>query len=100
MFLLLHNLFKIGQVPLLRPCILQIQKLICHSFPLTWCGFCIDDELGAKSGSGTDHTCDNITCSRTFHSVCLGDWLRSITTRRQYVDFSSLFILCSKLIAV
>ncbi|KAM7520355.1 hypothetical protein LguiB_019317 [Lonicera macranthoides] len=56
------------------------------------CGICyaqflpIDDELGAKSGSGTDYTCDNITCSRTFHSVCLGDWLRSITTRRQSFD--------------
>ncbi|KAK3016386.1 hypothetical protein RJ639_007364 [Escallonia herrerae] len=57
------------------------------------CGICyaqhlpIDDELGAKSGSGTDYTCDNNTCSRAFHSVCLGDWLRSITTTRQYVDF-------------
>ncbi|KAK2981236.1 hypothetical protein RJ640_030625 [Escallonia rubra] len=56
------------------------------------CGICyaqylpIDDELGAKSGSGTDYTCDNNTCSRAFHSVCLGDWLRSITTTRQSFD--------------
>ncbi|GFY86678.1 zinc ion binding protein [Actinidia rufa] len=54
------------------------------------CGICyaqclpIDDELGAKSGSGTDYTCDNGNCSRAFHSLCLGDWLRSITTTRQY----------------
>lgn len=43
----------------------------------------IDDELGDKSGSGTDCTCENNSCSRAFHSVCLGDWLRSITTTRQ-----------------
>lgn len=90
MFLLLPSLFKIGQVPPFSPCILKNSKANTHSFPLAWCGFRIDDELGAKSGSATDYTCDNITCNRTFHSVCLGDWLRSITTRRQYVNFSSL----------
>lgn len=47
----------------------------------------VDDELGNKSGSGTDYTCDNSNCSRAFHSICLGDWLRSITTTRQYVEF-------------
>ncbi|KAH9712457.1 e3 ubiquitin-protein ligase fancl [Citrus sinensis] len=53
------------------------------------CGICyaqflpIDEELGAKSGGGTDYTCDNSSCSKAFHSVCLGDWLRSITTTRQ-----------------
>uniref|UniRef100_M1BFK0 Ubiquitin ligase protein FANCL n=1 Tax=Solanum tuberosum TaxID=4113 RepID=M1BFK0_SOLTU len=57
--------------------------------PQTECGICyaqylpIDDELGDKSGSGTDCTCENNSCSRAFHSVCLGDWLRSITTTRQ-----------------
>ncbi|KAG8376435.1 hypothetical protein BUALT_Bualt09G0064100 [Buddleja alternifolia] len=56
------------------------------------CGICyaqylpIDDELGAKSGSATDHTCENGNCNRAFHSVCLGDWLRSITTTRQSFD--------------
>ncbi|KAL5821948.1 hypothetical protein ACOSQ3_023830 [Xanthoceras sorbifolium] len=56
------------------------------------CGICyaqvlpVDDEFGAKSGSGTDYTCDNTSCSRAFHSVCLGDWLRSITTTRQSYD--------------
>lgn len=62
------------------------------------CGICyaqclpIDDELGAKSGSGTDYTCDNSNCSRAFHSLCLGDWLRSITTTRQ--SFNVLFGNC------
>ncbi|KAK4341103.1 hypothetical protein RND71_039604 [Anisodus tanguticus] len=60
--------------------------------PQTECGICyaqylpIDDELGAKSGSGTDCTCENNSCSRAFHSVCLEDWLRSITTTRQSFD--------------
>ncbi|KAG8641099.1 E3 ubiquitin-protein ligase FANCL isoform X2 [Manihot esculenta] len=53
------------------------------------CGICYaqylptDDELGPRSGTGTDYTCDNSHCNRAFHSVCLGDWLRSITTTRQ-----------------
>ncbi|KAJ0704048.1 putative chromatin regulator PHD family [Helianthus annuus] len=56
------------------------------------CGICysqflpVDDELGPKSGSKTDYTCENTTCSKAFHSVCLGDWLRSITTTRQSFD--------------
>ncbi|CAN0864982.1 E3 ubiquitin-protein ligase FANCL [Linum grandiflorum] len=56
------------------------------------CGICythclpIDDELGSMSGSATDYTCENTNCSRAFHSVCLGDWLRSITTTRQSFD--------------
>ncbi|KAL0377950.1 UNVERIFIED_CONTAM: E3 ubiquitin-protein ligase FANCL [Sesamum radiatum] len=56
------------------------------------CGICyaqylpIDDELGAKSGSATDYTCENGNCNRAFHCVCLGDWLRSITTTRQSFD--------------
>ncbi|KAK6923189.1 FANCL, UBC-like domain 3 [Dillenia turbinata] len=56
------------------------------------CGICyaqclpIDDEFGAHSGSGTDYTCENANCSRAFHSLCLVDWLRSITTTRQYVQ--------------
>ncbi|XP_059624070.1 uncharacterized protein LOC132267041 isoform X8 [Cornus florida] len=56
------------------------------------CGICyaqclpIDDELGARSGSGTDYTCDNNNCKRAFHSLCLGDWLRSITSTRQSFD--------------
>ncbi|XP_059438107.1 uncharacterized protein LOC132170960 isoform X2 [Corylus avellana] len=62
------------------------------------CGICyaqylpVDDELGTKSGSGTDYTCENSTCSKAFHSVCLGDWLRSITTTRQ--SFNVLFGNC------
>ncbi|GAV80622.1 WD-3 domain-containing protein/FANCL_C domain-containing protein [Cephalotus follicularis] len=71
------------------------------------CGICyaqclpIDDELGAMSGSGTDYTCDNTNCSKAFHSVCLGDWLRSITTTRQ--SFNVLFgncPYCSETVAV
>uniref|UniRef100_A0A5B6YLT7 E3 ubiquitin-protein ligase FANCL n=2 Tax=Davidia involucrata TaxID=16924 RepID=A0A5B6YLT7_DAVIN len=71
------------------------------------CGICyaqclpVDDELGARSGSGTDYTCDNNNCKRAFHSLCLGDWLRSITTTRQ--SFNVLFgncPYCSEPIAV
>ncbi|KAG5241065.1 E3 ubiquitin-protein ligase FANCL [Salix suchowensis] len=56
------------------------------------CGICyaqylpMDEELGSRSGAGTDHTCDNTSCGRAFHSVCLVDWLRSITTTRQSFD--------------
>ncbi|CAN1348839.1 E3 ubiquitin-protein ligase FANCL [Linum perenne] len=62
------------------------------------CGICythrlpIDDELGSMSGSATDYTCENTNYSRAFHSVCLGDWLRSITTTRQPIDV--LFGIC------
>jgi E3 ubiquitin-protein ligase FANCL len=42
-----------------------------------------DDELGTQSGCATDYTCENSSCSRAFHSVCLRDWLRAITTTRQ-----------------
>uniref|UniRef100_A0A0D9VYH7 FANCL C-terminal domain-containing protein n=1 Tax=Leersia perrieri TaxID=77586 RepID=A0A0D9VYH7_9ORYZ len=56
------------------------------------CGICyvkhlpIDDELGDHSGGTTDYTCENPSCSRSFHSICLRDWLRSITTTRQSFD--------------
>ncbi|PWA44055.1 E3 ubiquitin-protein ligase FANCL [Artemisia annua] len=43
----------------------------------------IDDELGTKRGGTTVYTSENSTCTNSFHSVCLGDWLRSITTTRQ-----------------
>ncbi|XP_030496358.2 uncharacterized protein LOC115712235 isoform X1 [Cannabis sativa] len=62
------------------------------------CGICyaqclpFDDELGDKSGSGTDYMCENISCHKAFHSICLGDWLRSITTTRQ--SFNVLFGNC------
>ncbi|XP_055962452.1 uncharacterized protein LOC126654975 [Mercurialis annua] len=62
------------------------------------CGICyaqflpIDDELGPRSGTSTDFTCENSNCNRAFHSVCLGDWLRSITTTRQ--SYNVLFGNC------
>ncbi|KAL5707222.1 RING-type E3 ubiquitin transferase [Ranunculus cassubicifolius] len=58
----------------------------------TECGICyaqylpVDEELGSKSGSTPDYTCENSSCSTAFHSVCLGDWLRSITITRQSFD--------------
>ncbi|KAH9664097.1 e3 ubiquitin-protein ligase fancl [Citrus sinensis] len=66
------------------------------------CGICyaqflpIDEELGAKSGGGTDYTCDNSSCSKAFHSVCLGDWLRSITTTRQGIPICLPFVIVTK----
>uniref|UniRef100_A0A1D1Y2S0 E3 ubiquitin-protein ligase FANCL n=1 Tax=Anthurium amnicola TaxID=1678845 RepID=A0A1D1Y2S0_9ARAE len=71
------------------------------------CGICYvnflpnDDELGAKSGSAVDYTCDNPNCSKSFHTICLRDWLRSITTTRQ--SFDVLFgkcPYCSEAVAV
>ncbi|XP_021890515.1 E3 ubiquitin-protein ligase FANCL isoform X5 [Carica papaya] len=61
------------------------------------CGICyaqflpLDDGLGNKS-SETDYTCENTSCSRAFHSLCLAEWLRSITTTRQ--SFNVLFGNC------
>ncbi|KAK1317805.1 hypothetical protein QJS10_CPA05g01680 [Acorus calamus] len=43
----------------------------------------LNDELEDQSGSPPDYTCDNPNCSRAVHSLCLRDWLRSITTTRQ-----------------
>ncbi|XP_016740868.1 E3 ubiquitin-protein ligase FANCL isoform X1 [Gossypium hirsutum] len=71
------------------------------------CGICyaqylpIGDELGPQTGSATDYTCENNSCSKAFHSMCLVDWLRSITTTRQ--SFNVLFgncPYCSEPIAV
>nr|XP_045083297.1 E3 ubiquitin-protein ligase FANCL isoform X2 [Aegilops tauschii subsp. strangulata] len=56
------------------------------------CGICyathlpVDDELGTQSGCAADYKCENPSCSRAFHSVCLRDWLRTITTTRQSFD--------------
>ncbi|RXH75500.1 hypothetical protein DVH24_030221 [Malus domestica] len=52
----------------------------------------VDDELRDKSGTGTDYAFDNTRCNKAFHSICLVDWLRSITTRRQ--SFDVLFGSC------
>ncbi|XP_021803467.1 E3 ubiquitin-protein ligase FANCL-like isoform X4 [Prunus avium] len=60
----------------------QVECGICYAQSLP-----IDEELRHKSGTGTDYTCDNTSCKRAFHSICLVDWLRSITTTRQYVKF-------------
>ncbi|KAK6923920.1 FANCL C-terminal domain [Dillenia turbinata] len=58
------------------------------------------DKLGANSGSGTDYTRENANCSRAFHSLCLVDWLRSITTIRQDVQCLDLSgILFARLVA-
>lgn len=59
----------------------QIECGICYSQFLP-----VDDELGAKSGGKTDISCENSICNKAFHSVCLVDWLRSITTTRQSFD--------------
>ncbi|XVE86945.1 hypothetical protein DITRI_Ditri18aG0076100 [Diplodiscus trichospermus] len=59
---------------------------------LVECGICyaqylpIVDEVGPKSGTATDYACENTSCTKAFHSMCLVDWLRSLTTTRQYVD--------------
>ncbi|KAL4376979.1 hypothetical protein GQ457_02G015570 [Hibiscus cannabinus] len=61
----------------------------------------VGDEHGPKTGNATDYTCENNSCSKAFHSMCLVDWLRSITTTRQ--SFNVLFgncPYCSEPIAV
>ncbi|KAJ4815128.1 zinc ion binding protein [Rhynchospora pubera] len=56
------------------------------------CGICyvtylpIDEELGSDSGCAPDYKCENTSCMRAFHTVCLRDWLRTITTTRQSFD--------------
>ncbi|XP_031384766.1 E3 ubiquitin-protein ligase FANCL isoform X2 [Punica granatum] len=71
------------------------------------CGICyaqylpLGDELEAKRECGIDYRCDNANCSRGFHSICLVEWLRSISTTRQ--SFDVLFgncPYCSEAIAV
>ncbi|XP_068654457.1 uncharacterized protein [Aristolochia californica] len=60
--------------------------------PQVDCGICyaiylpVDSELGVISGSAPDYTCDNPNCCKAFHSLCVRDWLRSITTTRQSFD--------------
>ncbi|KAG9440033.1 hypothetical protein H6P81_020198 [Aristolochia fimbriata] len=62
------------------------------------CGICyaiylpVDPELGVTSGSAPDYTCDNPNCRKAFHSLCLRDWLCSITTTKQ--SFDVLFGTC------
>ncbi|XP_068344682.1 uncharacterized protein [Pyrus communis] len=65
----------------------QVECGICYAQSLP-----IDDELRDKNGIGTDCTCDNTSCNKAFHSICLVDWLRSITTTRQ--SFDVLFGSC------
>ncbi|XP_009338971.2 E3 ubiquitin-protein ligase FANCL isoform X2 [Pyrus x bretschneideri] len=65
----------------------QVECGICYAQSLP-----IDDELRDKNGTGTDCTCDNTSCNKAFHSICLVDWLRSITTTRQ--SFDVLFGSC------
>lgn len=54
---------------------------ICYAFRLPNV-----DGLGAETGSVPDRACDNPSCGRPFHSACLIEWLRSITTTRQSFD--------------
>ncbi|GMH14709.1 hypothetical protein Nepgr_016550 [Nepenthes gracilis] len=57
------------------------------------CGICYaqflptDEGFGDKSGCRTDYTCENANCGRAFHSICVGEWLQSITTTRRSYDF-------------
>ncbi|KAJ7952701.1 E3 ubiquitin-protein ligase FANCL-like [Quillaja saponaria] len=88
----LENLARVLETQLLRPPDVpknnqQLECGICYAQFLP-----VDDELEPKSGSATDYTCDNSKCNRAFHSVCLGDWLRSITTTRQ--SFNVYFGSC------
>ncbi|XP_015582593.2 E3 ubiquitin-protein ligase FANCL isoform X1 [Ricinus communis] len=88
----LENLLSILETELPKPPDVQkndqqIECGICYAQYLP-----IDDELGPRSGTGTDYTCDNSNCNRAFHSICLGDWLRSITTTRQ--SYNVLFGNC------
>ncbi|KAH6759901.1 zinc ion binding protein [Perilla frutescens var. frutescens] len=81
-----ENLLHIFDNQLLQPSYVQkneeqIECGICYAQYLP-----TDDELGAQSGTATDFTCENGNCNRAFHSVCLGDWLRSITTTRESFD--------------
>ncbi|PKA58146.1 E3 ubiquitin-protein ligase FANCL [Apostasia shenzhenica] len=62
------------------------------------CGICyagqlpLGDDSQANNGEYPDYTCDNPCCQRAFHTVCLRDWLRSITTTKK--SFDVLFGSC------
>lgn len=62
------------------------------------CGICyaefllIDEEVVEQSCSKTDFRCDNANCGRAFHSICLVEWLQSITTTRR--SYGVLFGNC------
>ncbi|CAA6657691.1 unnamed protein product [Spirodela intermedia] len=52
----------------------------------------VNGTLGTSTGTAVDYTCENPSCRKSFHVVCLRDWLRSITTTRQ--SFDVLFGKC------
>lgn len=63
---------------------------ICYAFRLS-----DDDPTNnnfGKEGSIPDRACDNGNCGKPFHTNCLVEWLRSITTTRQ--SFDVLFGSC------
>ncbi|KAL8160353.1 hypothetical protein V2J09_001890 [Rumex salicifolius] len=82
---LTENLKSILEIQVPRPPDAQDDQI-------TECGICYaqslptDEGFGAQSGSRTDYTCENTNCSRAFHTICLGDWLQSITTTRRSYD--------------
>ncbi|XP_050374549.1 uncharacterized protein LOC126792102 [Argentina anserina] len=97
----LDNLETLLEIQLPRPVDVdkndqQVECGICYAQSLP-----VDDELRDRSGTGTDYTCDNTSCKRAFHSICLMDWLCSITTTRQSFDvlFGSC-PYCSEAVAV
>lgn len=57
---------------------------ICYAFRLSD-GDPTNDNF-VKEGSIPDRACDNGNCGRPFHTNCLVEWLRSITTTRQSFD--------------
>eukprot|EP00249_Psilotum_nudum_P017954 c26570_g1_i1 orf=614-1708(-) len=57
---------------------------ICYAFRLSD-GKAANSEC-KQEGSIPDRACDNATCGRPFHTTCLVEWLRSITTTRQSFD--------------
>ncbi|XP_038719696.1 E3 ubiquitin-protein ligase FANCL-like isoform X2 [Tripterygium wilfordii] len=48
----------------------QVECGICYAHCLP-----IDDELGTKPEIGTDYICNNSSCSKAFHSICLAECL-------------------------
>ncbi|KAH7301100.1 hypothetical protein KP509_23G012300 [Ceratopteris richardii] len=99
---LTSNIYKWNKAKLLTENLIEILDIV---FPLpevnaqddisVSCGICYTFRLPdndptnksfGKEGSIPDRACDNGNCGRPFHTDCLVEWMRTISTTRQSFD--------------